>query len=91
MPVACLCLIRLLNKFLGRFVSKEDLIRLSGIVDELLPSAMFKVILENEHQIIATISGRLRQNNIRILAGDSVEVEMSPYDLNRGRIVYRNK
>jgi translation initiation factor IF-1 len=72
-------------------VSKEDLIRLSGVVDELLPSAMFRVILENGHPIIATISGRLRQNNIRILAGDSVDVEMSPYDLNRGRIVYRNK
>jgi translation initiation factor IF-1 len=52
---------------------------------------MFRVILENGHPIIATISGRLRQNNIRILAGDSVDVEMSPYDLNRGRIVYRNK
>ena len=72
-------------------MSKEDLIRLSGIVDEQLPSAMFRVTLENNHQILATISGRLRQNNIRILAGDSVEVEMSPYDLNRGRIVYRNK
>ncbi len=72
-------------------MSKEDLIRLTGVVDELLPSAMFRVTLENNHQIIATISGRLRQNNIRILAGDSVDVEMSPYDLNRGRIVYRNK
>ncbi len=72
-------------------MSKEDLIRMTGVVDELLPSAMFRVILDNNHSIIATISGRLRQNNIRILAGDSVEIEMSPYDLNRGRIVYRNK
>lgn len=72
-------------------MSKEDLIRLSGVVDELLPSAMFRVILENGHPIVATISGRLRKNNIRILAGDSVDIEMSPYDLNRGRIVYRNK
>jgi translation initiation factor IF-1 len=72
-------------------VSKEDLIRMTGIVDELLPSAMFRVTLENNHSIIATIAGRLRQNNIRILAGDSVEIEMSPYDLNRGRIVYRTK
>lgn len=72
-------------------MSKEDLIRLSGVVDELLPSAMFRVLLENGHPIIATISGRLRKNNIRILAGDSVDIEMSPYDLNRGRIVYRNK
>ena len=72
-------------------MSKEDLIRLTGVVDELLPSAMFRVILENGHPIVATISGRLRKNNIRILAGDSVDIEMSPYDLNRGRIVYRNK
>lgn len=72
-------------------MSKEDLIRLVGVVDEMLPNAMFRVTLENKHQIIATISGKLRQNNIRILAGDSVEIEMSPYDLNRGRIVYRNK
>lgn len=72
-------------------MSKEDIIKLSGIVNELLPNAMFRVTLENNHQIIATIAGKLRQNNIRILAGDSVEVEMSPYDLNRGRIVYRTK
>lgn len=72
-------------------MSKEDLLRLTGVVDELLPSAMFRVVLENDHKIIATISGKLRQHNIRILAGDSVEIEMSPYDLNRGRIVYRNK
>lgn len=72
-------------------MSKEDLVKMNGVVDELLPSAMFRVILENDHKIIATISGKLRQHNIRILAGDSVEVEMSPYDLNRGRIVYRNK
>jgi translation initiation factor IF-1 len=72
-------------------VSKEDLIKMTGIVDELLPSAMFRVTLENDHKILATISGKLRQHNIRILAGDSVEIEMSPYDLNRGRIVYRNK
>jgi len=72
-------------------VSKEDLIRLSGVVEELLPSAMFRVTLENNHQIIATIAGKLRQNNIRISVGDSVEIEMSPYDLHRGRIVYRNK
>ena len=64
---------------------------MTGVVDELLPSAMFRVTLENNHQIIATIAGRLRQNNIRILAGDSVEIEMSPSDLHRGRIVYRTK
>jgi translation initiation factor IF-1 len=72
-------------------LSKEDLIRLTGVVEELLPNAMFRVVLENGHSIITTISGRLRKNNIRILAGDNVDIEMSPYDLNRGRIVYRNK
>ena len=72
-------------------MSKEDLIKLSGVVDELLPSAMFRVTLENNHQIIATIAGKLRQNNIRILAGYSLVIEMSPYDLNLGRIVYRTK
>ena len=72
-------------------MSKEDLIKMSGTVEEVLPNAMFRVVLENNHKIIATIGGRLRQNNIRILLGDAVEVEMSPYDLNRGRVVYRNK
>ena len=72
-------------------MSKEDLIKMTGKVDELLPSAMFRVTLENNHKIIATLAGKLRQHNIRILAGDSVEIEMSPYDLNRGRIVYRAK
>jgi translation initiation factor IF-1 len=64
---------------------------MAGVVDEVLPNAMFRVILENGHKIIATIGGRLRQNNIRILLGDSVKVEMSTYDLSRGRVVYRNK
>ena len=72
-------------------MAKEDLIRLAGTVDEVLPNAMFRIVLENDHKIIATLGGRLRQNNIRILLGDSVEVEMSPYDLSRGRVVYRNK
>ena len=72
-------------------MSKEDLIKISGTVEEVLPNAMFRVVLENNHKIIATIGGRLRQNNIRILMGDSVDVEMSPYDLTRGRVVYRNK
>jgi translation initiation factor IF-1 len=64
---------------------------MSGRVDEVLPNATFRVVLENNHTILATIGGRLRQNNIRILLGDGVDVEMSPYDLNRGRIVYRTK
>jgi len=64
---------------------------MTGRVQEVLPNAMFRVELENNHTILATLSGRLRQNNIRILLGDGVDVEMSPYDLNRGRIVYRTK
>jgi len=72
-------------------MAKDDIIKMSGTVDEVLPNAMFRITLENRHKIIATIGGRLRQNNIRILMGDLVDVEMSPYDLNRGRVVYRNK
>ena len=72
-------------------MAKEDLIKLNGTVEECLPAAMFRVKLENDHLITATIGGRLRQNNIRILMGDNVDVEMSPYDLTRGRIVYRTK
>ena len=64
---------------------------MAGTVEEVLPNAMFRIVLENAHKITATIGGKLRQNNIRILLGDRVEVEMSPYDLNRGRVVYRNK
>ena len=72
-------------------MSKDDLIKLTGTVFEVLPNAMFRVELENDHKIIATIAGRLRQNNIRILLGDKVDVEMSPYDITRGRKTYRNK
>lgn len=72
-------------------MSKEDVIKMSGVVDECLPNAMFRVVLENNHKIIATLGGKMRQHNIRILTGDSVEIEMSTYDLNRGRVVYRNK
>jgi len=64
---------------------------MSGRVEECLPNAMFRVVLENDHTITATIGGKLRKNNIRILAGDSVEVELTPYDLTKGRVVYRNK
>jgi translation initiation factor IF-1 len=72
-------------------MAKEDLIRLEGRVEDVLPNAMFRIRINETHSITATISGRLRQNNIRILLGDNVEVEMSPYDLTRGRVVYRNK
>ena len=72
-------------------MSKEDLIRMAGRVEEVLPNAMFRIVVENDHRIMATIGGKLRQNNIRILLGDNVEVEMSPYDMNRGRVIYRTK
>ena len=68
---------------------KEDMLQFDGEVTESLPSAMFRVKLENDHEIIATISGRMRKHYIRILPGDRVSVEGSPYDLSKGRIVYR--
>jgi translation initiation factor IF-1 len=72
-------------------MSKKNLIKQDGIIEEALSNAMFRVRLENDHQIIATISGKMRMNYIRILPGDKVAVEMSPYDLTRGRIIYRYK
>jgi translation initiation factor IF-1 len=70
-------------------VSKEDCIVLIGTVDEVLPNAMFRITLENEQKILGHISGKMRQHRIQILLGDKVKVEMSPYDLTKGRIVYR--
>ena len=72
-------------------MAKQDLIKQDGIIEEALSNAMFRVRLENDHQILATISGKMRMNYIRILPGDKVAVEMSPYDLTRGRITYRYK
>ena len=72
-------------------MSKQDVIELEGIVREAQPNAMFKVELPNGHMILAHISGKLRMNFIRILPGDKVTVEMSPYDLTRGRITWRSK
>ena len=72
-------------------MSKEDVIEIEGIVVEKLPNAMFKVELENGHQVLAHISGKLRKNFIRILPGDKVTMEMSPYDLTKGRITWRDK
>lgn len=70
---------------------KEDAIEVVASVVETLPNAMFKVELENKHQVLAHISGKMRKNFIKILPGDRVIVELSPYDLTRGRIVYRYK
>lgn len=72
-------------------MSKQDVIEIEGTVIEKLPNAMFKVELENGHQVLAHISGKLRTNFIRILPGDKVSLEMSPYDLSKGRIVWRDK
>ena len=72
-------------------MSKQDVIEVEGIVSEAHPNAMFEVKLQNGHKILATISGKLRMNFIRILPGDKVTVEMSPYDLTRGRITWRGK
>lgn len=72
-------------------MSKEDMIELEGTVIEAMPNAMFKVEIQGGHVILAHISGKLRMNFIRILPGDKVTVEMSPYDLTRGRITWRSK
>ncbi|MGI6371578.1 MAG: translation initiation factor IF-1 [Caldicoprobacterales bacterium] len=72
-------------------MAKEDVIEVEGTVVEALPNAMFHVELENGHRILAHISGKLRMNYIRILQGDKVTVELSPYDLTRGRITWRGK
>ena len=72
-------------------MSKQDVIEVEGIVTDSYPNAMFEVTLQNGHKILATISGKLRMNFIRILTGDKVTVELSPYDLTRGRITWRAK
>lgn len=72
-------------------MSREDVIEIEGKVVEALPRLQFRVQLSNNHEIIAYLGGKLRKNNIRVLEGDKVKIEMSPYDLTKGRIVYRNK
>ena len=72
-------------------MAKEDLIEAEGIIDEALPNAMFRVVLDNGHKVLAHVSGKIRMNFIRILPGDKVKVELSPYDLSRGRITFRLK
>ncbi|MBL7973632.1 MAG: translation initiation factor IF-1 [Candidatus Kapabacteria bacterium] len=70
---------------------KQDLIKVDGIIDEVLPNTQFIVKLDNGHKVLAHISGKMRMNFIKILAGDKVSVELSPYDLSKGRITYRYK
>ena len=72
-------------------MAKEELLEFNGTVVELLPNATFRVVLENEHEIIAHTSGKMRKNRIRVLTGDKILVEMTPYDLSKGRITFRFK
>ena len=72
-------------------MSKQDVIEVEGVVTGALPNAMFKVQLENGHEVLAHVSGKLRMNYIRIVPGDKVKLEMSPYDLSKGRITWRVK
>ena len=72
-------------------MSKSDMIEVEGTVVEVLPNTMFRVSLQNNHMVLAHISGKLRMNNIRILPGDRVTIEMSPYDLSKGCIIWRSK
>ncbi|MBL42636.1 MAG: translation initiation factor IF-1 [Rhodospirillaceae bacterium] len=72
-------------------MAKEELLEMSGLVEEILPNAMFRVKLENDHEVLAHTSGKMRKNRIRVLAGDKVLVEMTPYDLSKGRITFRYK
>ena len=76
---------------LWKHMAKDDVIEFEGTISETLPNTMFRVKLENGHEIIAHISGRMRKNYIRILTGDKVKIEMTPYDLSKGRITYRMK
>lgn len=76
--------------FMG-VMSKEDVIQFQGTITEVLPNAMFRVQLENGHVILAHTSGRMRKNRIRVLMGDQVTIEMTPYDLTKGRVVFRQK
>jgi translation initiation factor IF-1 len=70
---------------------KEEAVEVEGVVNEVLPSAMFRVILSNGHEVLATTAGKMRRFRIRIIAGDRVTLEVSPYDLTRGRITFRHK
>jgi translation initiation factor IF-1 len=72
-------------------MAKEDLLEFKGVVTEILPNAMFRVRLENDHEILAHAAGKMRKHRIRVLQGDTVVVEMTPYDLSKGRITFREK
>ncbi len=79
------------SELANKVMAKKEVIQIEGKIVEALPNAMFRVELENGHRVLAHISGKMRMHFIQILPGDTVTVELSPYDLNRGRIVYRSK
>tara|TARA_B100000242_G_scaffold69632_1_gene43716 strand:- start:319 stop:588 length:270 start_codon:yes stop_codon:yes gene_type:complete len=81
--------VKILREFL--YMAKEEVMEFNGVVKELLPNAMFRVLLDNNHEIIAHTAGKMRKFRIRVLAGDRVTVEMTPYDLTKGRITFRFK
>ncbi|HUH92228.1 MAG TPA: translation initiation factor IF-1 [Casimicrobiaceae bacterium] len=72
-------------------MAKEETIEMEGVVNEVMPDTRFRVMLENGHSIVAYVSGKMRKHHVRILAGDKVRIEVTPYDLNRGRITFRHK
>ncbi len=72
-------------------MAKEEMVELEGVVSDVLPSALFRVTLDNGHSVMATLCGKMRRFRIRVLTGDRVQLEMSPYDLTRGRITFRHK
>lgn len=84
-------IIRLNSSNLGVFMAKEEVLQFTGTVVEALPNATFRVKLENGHEILAHTSGKMRKFRIRVMVGDKVEIEMTPYDLTKGRIAFRHK
>jgi translation initiation factor IF-1 len=88
---ACVGISNLGKTPIGETMAKEDILEFPGVVKELLPNATFRVELDNGHELIAVMAGKMRKNRIRVLAGDKVQVEMTPYDLSKGRINYRFK
>ena len=72
-------------------MAKEELMEFNGVVEEVLPNSMYRVVLENDHEIIAHAASKMKKHRIRVLAGDKVVVEMTPYDLTKGRIIFREK
>ena len=79
-----------LNDDWSQLVAKEELIEMNGVVDEILPDSRYRVTLENGHKLVAYTGGKMKKNHIRILAGDKVTLELSPYDINNGRITFRH-